>query len=1067
LIAIALLGTGAAAAATINVPADAATIQAGIDLARAGDIVLVAPGTYRGSVTIHVTKAITLASQYHTTGVESYIDQTIIDSSAATTLDVTAAGAGAVITGFTIRGDKGIQVMAGAEVIHCAFLDTGGDSLSWEDGGAGRFADNRFVNCGDDCIDSDDDSNGVAGGDRIIERNTMNGAGDDCIEIRLQSYTGTEMKYHVRNNRFENCTDDGLQLIDYSGLSSRRFFIYRNLFYTRGTSGVGATADGSTDQTGSGSPIVEPVQIFNNTIIGPKWGIVGGANMLIVNNIIKGTSLYALRMLQGQSWAAYNDLYQNAAEADASSQPLVGEGTLRTDPLLDTSYRLTAGSPCINAGVAHYEKNGQVLDVTDAIGAAPDIGFDEYGGGGGTPTNQPPSVNAGPDRQTFHPTSTILIDGTVTDDGRPGTGIDITWSKMEGPGTVTFSNPKAADTDATFGKQGTYKLKIEASDGELSSSDSAVIKYVQDGSGAKIDIAAPGTTYFEAESFSWLYAPAGGVNDAAASGGRAILAPEGQGTEGRTEYTLALRQGGYSYYVWVRMAGPDSAGDAVAVSFNGGAERVLTTTADGDYHWQKMDGSFISPAGEYPFIIRAAEDGVRWDRIAFSTDAAFVPDDTATTRLEVRVAAGSDDAEESSSGSVSLGSSDLELVTDASVQTVGIRFAGLAIPPGAVIRSAAVQFQVDEATSDATALTIHAQAADNAPTFTTATANISSRPRTAAQAPWVPAAWNTIGAAGVEQRSADLSAVIQEIVDRAGWVSGNAIAIVITGSGKRVAAAYEVSAAAAPILIVEYVQRGADTEPPAAPTGFVAAATQEAGAIQLDWNANGEADLAGYRLLYGTASGLYTTTLNVGKVTTYTVRGLDSGSTWYFALKAFDTSGNLGDPSAEASAKPKVAVGALPAITSAIEVATGSVYILQSGRHGVRVDGSNFQNGAVVGLGSDIAAGPASLTGSTRLTLTIDVGAAAALGPRAVTVTNPDTGQGTRQEALRVVKTPDIDRSCRIDGVDLNILARSWSTRNIDAAYCAACDLDGVNGVDGDDLAIFIEYFGQRLAVCP
>ena len=42
----ACLFAGSASAATINVPADQATIQAAIDAASDGDVVLVAPGTY-------------------------------------------------------------------------------------------------------------------------------------------------------------------------------------------------------------------------------------------------------------------------------------------------------------------------------------------------------------------------------------------------------------------------------------------------------------------------------------------------------------------------------------------------------------------------------------------------------------------------------------------------------------------------------------------------------------------------------------------------------------------------------------------------------------------------------------------------------------------------------------------------------------------------------------------------------------------------------------------------------------------------------------------------------------
>jgi hypothetical protein len=69
-----------------------------------------------------------------------------------------------------------------------------------------------------------------------------------------------------------------------------------------------------------------------------------------------------------------------------------------------------------------------------------------------------------------------------------------------------------------------------------------------------------------------------------------------------------------------------------------------------------------------------------------------VPATAVPTVIDVRVAASSDDAEESSGGSVSLTSSDLELVTDGTVvQTVGVRFRSLAIPKGATITAAWIQ----------------------------------------------------------------------------------------------------------------------------------------------------------------------------------------------------------------------------------------------------------------------------------------------------------------------------------------------------------------------------------------
>ena len=174
--------------------------------------------------------------------------------------------------------------------------------------------------------------------------------------------------------------------------------------------------------------------------------------------------------------------------------------------------------------------------------------------------------------------------------------------------------------------------------------------------------------------------------------------------------------------------------------------------------------------------------------------------------FDKRVAAGADDAEEKATGRVALnGGGDLELVTDGTVQKVGLRFTGLTIPRGATVREAYLQFQADETYSGATSLTIQGQAADNPAGFSTAKFNVSSRPRTTNAVSWPAIApWTSIGEAGAAQRTPSLSSIVQTIVNRPGWVSGNAMVFIITGSGRRTAEAFEGGAAKAPRLHVEY-----------------------------------------------------------------------------------------------------------------------------------------------------------------------------------------------------------------------------------------------------------------------
>ena len=103
-------------AATIRVPADQPTIQAGIDASLSGDTVLVYPSTYVENVNFN-GKNIVLASLFLTTGDTAYITSTIIDGDSSGTVitfenneDSTAA-----ISGFTVQ--NGLAYMFGGGIL--------------------------------------------------------------------------------------------------------------------------------------------------------------------------------------------------------------------------------------------------------------------------------------------------------------------------------------------------------------------------------------------------------------------------------------------------------------------------------------------------------------------------------------------------------------------------------------------------------------------------------------------------------------------------------------------------------------------------------------------------------------------------------------------------------------------------------------------------------------------------------------------------------------------------------------------------------------------------------------
>jgi hypothetical protein len=163
------------------------------------------------------------------------------------------------------------------------------------------------------------------------------------------------------------------------------------------------------------------------------------------------------------------------------------------------------------------------------------------------------------------------------------------------------------------------------------------------------------------------------------------------------------------------------------------------------------------------------------------------------TAANVAIKSSTDDAvQDQVTGRMDLSTADLAMVESSEgKQFVGLRFDGVNIPPGKKIHSATIEFTAREYETAQSDLLIYGQEADNPAGFTPTYDDIWSRPRTTARVEWNNlAAWGRTSPR-TKYLSADLSAIVQEIVDRDGWKSGNAMAFVIDGWGRRTAYAYD------------------------------------------------------------------------------------------------------------------------------------------------------------------------------------------------------------------------------------------------------------------------------------
>jgi len=262
----------------------------------------------------------------------------------------------------------------------------------------------------------------------------------------------------------------------------------------------------------------------------------------------------------------------------------------------------------------------------------------------------------------------------------------------------------------------------------------------------------------------------------------------------------------------------------------------------------------------------------------------------------------------------------------------------------------------------------------------------------------------------------------------------------------------------------------------------------QAGVISLAWDPVPEA--SGYRIYYGSSSGQYTNSYDAGNRTRADLEVDTDCSTYYVAVKAYNSLGESEQFSNEISGWPRPEVAGFQ---------PGAVY--QGSRLTLNILGANFSSAAELildtsSLPTDAAGNPLLLLenltvlgcGQIQAMLTVEPTVrgvrAMQVGqfPVGLEVRNPDNVFGSRISQLEVLFDPsraDINRSDsttedRADGKDLAWLAYAHGSAEGGAYFNPDADLDGDGLVDGADLALLAARFGMcwdgsrwSVSACP
>lgn len=199
-----------------------------------------------------------------------------------------------------------------------------------------------------------------------------------------------------------------------------------------------------------------------------------GTNILRDANVTVDTLTHRVR----QSKKAMVKCNSSADAGNQNIGAIGGNGTISINGNSNCAWQAASDSSWLTLTGNIYGSGNGTVSFTVATNFTAQTRQARVSFAGGTATvtqspNLPPTVNAGAD-QTITLPNTASLSGSATDDGI-GNSVTVSWSKISGDESVLFSTANNLNTTAIFSKEGTYTLRLTASDGYLTSTDDVQI----------------------------------------------------------------------------------------------------------------------------------------------------------------------------------------------------------------------------------------------------------------------------------------------------------------------------------------------------------------------------------------------------------------------------------------------------------------------------------------------------------------------------------------------------------------------------------------------------------------